>query len=70
MLYKDGQHVRYFDTVEEFFELADWHLAHQEERRRIADAGMEWVHEQFNSVTIAQYLLDLAAHGRYTAPWT
>lgn len=70
MLYRDGQHVKYFDTVEEFFELADWYLAHEQERRRIADAGMKWVHERFNCAQMAQYVLDLADQGRYTAPWT
>ena len=68
-LYKDGQHLKFFDTVEEFFELADWYLKHEEERKKIADAGMKWAHEQFNCVKIASYILELVDKGTYTAPW-
>jgi hypothetical protein len=70
LLFKDGAHLKYFDTVEEFFELADWYLKHEPQRNRIAEAGMQWVHEQFNGVKIAGYILDLVEKGRYTAPWT
>ena len=68
-LYKDGQHLKFFDTIEEFFELADWYLKHEEERKKIADAGMKWAHEQFNCVQIAKYILDLVYAGEYSAPW-
>jgi hypothetical protein len=68
-LYKDGQHLKFFDTIEEFFELADWYLEHEEERKKIADAGMKWAHEQFNCVKIAKYILDLVYAGEYSAPW-
>jgi hypothetical protein len=60
LLFQDGQHIRYFD---------DWHLAHERERKRIADAGMERVHTEFNCQRIAGYLLDLVETGKYTAPW-
>jgi hypothetical protein len=70
LLFKDGQHLRYFDTVEEFFKLAEWFLKHDDERKRIADAGMKWTHEQFNCVKIADYILDLIEKGTYDAPWT
>jgi len=70
LLYKDNIHLRYFDTIEEFFDLADWYLNHEDERRKIADAGMRWIHEQFNCVKIAGYILDLAEKGSYNAPWT
>ena len=69
LLCKDGQHARYFDTAEEFFDLADWYLNHEEERKKIADAGMKHAHEQFNSVKIAGYILELIERGRYSAPW-
>jgi glycosyltransferase involved in cell wall biosynthesis len=68
-LYKDGQHLKFFDTVEEFFELADWYLKHEEERKKIADAGMKWMHEQFNCVKIAGYIVDMVDKGQYQAPW-
>ncbi|MHC4259717.1 MAG: glycosyltransferase [Planctomycetota bacterium] len=70
LLFRDNEHLRYFDTVEEFFGLADWYLAHEQERKKIADAGMKWVHEQFNCVRIAGYMLDLIETGSYSAPWT
>jgi len=69
LLFKDGQHIRYFDTIDEFFNLADWYLNHEQERKKIADAGMKWVHEQFNCVKIAGYILDLVEKGSYRAPW-
>jgi spore maturation protein CgeB len=69
LLFKDGQHLRYFDTAEEFFKLADWYLKHEDERKRIADVGMKYIHEQFNCVKIAGYILDLVEKGKYSAPW-
>jgi len=69
MLYKDKVHLRYFETIEEFFDLADWYLSHESERKKIADAGMQWVHEQFNSVKIAGYILELVKKSTYSAPW-
>lgn len=68
-LYKDGEHIKYFDEIEEFFEISQWYLKHEDERKKIADAGMRWVHEQFNSVKIAGYLLELAEKGTYNALW-
>ncbi len=70
LLFKDGQHLRYFDSADEFFELAKYYLEHEAERKKIADAGMKWTHEQFNSVKIAEYILDLVEKGAYDAPWT
>jgi len=70
LLFKDGVHLRYFDTVDEFFELADWYLKHEDERKKIADAGMKWAHQQFNCVKIASLILDLVEKGSYDAPWT
>lgn len=69
LLFKNSLHLRYFDTAEEFFELADWFLKHEDERKKIADAGMKWTHEQFNGVKIAGYILDLIEKGAYKAPW-
>jgi hypothetical protein len=69
LLYKDKEHIRYFDTIEEFFELADWYLAHENERKKLADAGMNHVHNEFNSKKIAGYILQLIEKGHYDAPW-
>lgn len=70
LLFNDGKHLRYFDEIDEFFDLADWYLKHPDERKRIADEGMRFSHENYNCVRIAGYLLDLADHGTYRAPWT
>lgn len=69
LLFKDGVHIRYFDTADEFFELADWYLKHEDERIKIADAGMERAHAEFNGTKIAQYTLDIIEKGDYDAPW-
>ncbi len=69
LFFKDRLHLRYFDAADEFFELADWFLKHEEERRKIADTGMNWVHKQFNCVKIAGYILELIEKGTYLAPW-
>ena len=70
LLFTDGKHLRYFDTAEEFFELADYYLGHEAERKKIADAGMKRVHEHFNCVKIIGYILELAEKGCYSAPWS
>ncbi len=69
LLFQDEVHVKYFDTVDEFFELADWYLQHEQEREKIAKAGMQKAHADFNCEKIAQYVLDLVETGTYNAPW-
>lgn len=69
LLFQDGKHLRYFDTIDEFFELADWYLKHDREREEIAAAGMQKAHKDFNCQKIAQYMLDLIETGGYNAPW-
>lgn len=69
LLFENDVHLRYFDTAEEFFELADWYLKHEQERERIAMAGMERAHTDFNCEKIAQYMLDIIETGTYDAPW-
>jgi glycosyltransferase involved in cell wall biosynthesis len=70
VLFKDTTHLKYFDTIEEFFELADYYLKHEKERAKIADAGMHRAHTEFNCVKIAKYVLELADTGTYKAPWS
>jgi len=69
LLFEDGEHLKYFDTPEEFFELAEWYLKHDQEREKIAKAGMERAHSEFNCKRIAKLLLDLIETGTYNAPW-
>jgi len=68
-LFQDSVHLRYFDSVEEFFDLAKWYLAHEDERIKIADAGMERAHSEFNCEKIAKYIIDVMETGTYKAPW-
>lgn len=69
LLFKDGVHLKYFDTINEFFDLADWYLNHEAERKKIADDGMQWTHERFNCIRMAGYILELVEKGTYSAPW-
>ena len=69
LLFKDGLHLKYFDTVEEFFELADWYLAHEDEREKIATAGMERAHSEFNCTKIASCMMDIIEKGKCDEPW-
>lgn len=70
LLFRDGVHLRCFDTAEEFFDLANWYLNHEDERIKIANAGMQHTHAEFNCEKIAKYILDLIETGTYNAPWT
>lgn len=68
-LYKDGVHLRYFEDYDDFVQLSEWYLKNEEERKRIAQAGMEWIHEHFNCTKIAAYTLEAIEKGTYEAPW-
>jgi len=69
LLFKDGEHIRYFDIDEEFLELADWYLGNDEEREKIARAGMEHAHKEFNCTRIAGFMMELIEKGSFSAPW-
>ncbi|MHC4389486.1 MAG: glycosyltransferase, partial [Planctomycetota bacterium] len=66
---EDGVHLKYFGTTDEFFELAGYYLEHEDERAKIAQAGMQKAHTDFNCHKIAKYMLDLVETGTYDAPW-
>jgi len=70
LLFKNGVHLRYFDTAEEFFDLANWYLHHEDERIKIADTGMQHAHSEFNCEKIARYTMDVIENGSYSAAWT
>ncbi len=69
LLFEDSVHLKYFETADEFFELADWYLKHKQEREKISKAGMQKAHADFNCQRIAQYMLDLIETGNCNAPW-
>ncbi|MFA5784289.1 MAG: glycosyltransferase [Phycisphaerae bacterium] len=68
-LFENKKHVRYFDTKEEFFELADWYLKHDDERERLAMSGMAHAHDEFNCTRMAKIFLELVDKGDYDAQW-
>lgn len=68
-LFVDGEHLRYFSSVQECLELIDYYLDHEDERQAIADAGMQRAHSEFNCVSIAKDTLDLITKGSYEKPW-
>lgn len=69
LLYQDKKHLCYFDTYEEFIELADWYVQHESERQKIADAGMEQAHREYNCVVMARHFIDLVEKHTCSAPW-
>lgn len=69
LLYQDMKHLRYFEEPAECMDMAEWFLAHENERKKIADDGMEHCHTCFNSVRMAGYILELVQTGQYQAPW-
>jgi glycosyltransferase involved in cell wall biosynthesis len=69
LLFQDGVHLRYFDTADEFFELVEWYLEHEKERKKISDTGMHRAHKLFNCERIAKCILDLIETGTYAPPW-
>jgi len=69
LLFTDGEHVRYFSTKEECLELVDYYLEQEEERQKIADAGMKRAHSEFNCTAIAQDIIELITTGSYNKPW-
>ncbi len=69
LLFEDSVHLKYFDSSDEFFELVDWYLKHDRERQKIAAAGVQKAHTDFNCERIAQYTLDLIETGTYDSPW-
>ena len=68
-LMQDKKHLCYFDSVDECMELADWYLAHESERKKIAEAGMDYCRANYNVEKIAGYILEAIETGQYEAPW-
>ncbi len=69
LLFEDEKHVRYFENCEQFFELAKYYLSRPDERQRIALAGMERAHAEFNCTKMAGYVIDLVERGTYSPSW-
>jgi len=68
-MFQEGVHLECFDSTDEFFDLVARYLQNESERKRIARAGMEWAHREFNCQKIAGYMVDAIETGTYRAPW-
>ena len=71
-MFVEHKHLRYYHDWLELQDLIDYYRKPEAEteRRTIADQGMRWMHQEFNSQKIARYILDIIEQGTYTAPWT
>lgn len=69
LLFEDKKHLCYFETEEEFFELADWYLKHDQERLNIAQAGMDHAHREYNSTKMANYFIELLEKRACSSSW-
>lgn len=69
LLFEDGLHLRYFDSNDEFFELAHWYLKHDDEREKIAQAGMKHAHQEYNCTVMARHFIEFVEKGKCSAPW-
>ncbi len=69
LLFEHDKHLCYFRTNEECLELIDRLLADNKRRLKIAAAGMERMHRDFNSTKLARHLVELATTGSYSETW-
>jgi spore maturation protein CgeB len=69
LLFKNNEHLIYFHTADELEQLIDYYLKNEKERQRIADAGMKYVHQEYNSIKIGKYILEIVEQGTCKAPW-
>jgi len=69
MLFADGRHLCYFDSLEECVELIDRFGADADGRRRIAAEGVARAHDAFNCRKLAGHVIDLLTRGAYDEPF-
>jgi len=69
LLFEDHKHLRYFNTEDQCLDLIDYYLKNEDERARIASAGMMHAHEVFNCQRIARDIIDFLTTGTYDEPW-
>ena len=69
LLFEDHKHLRYFDSNEECIELIKYYLDREDERKKIGQAAMKYVHEKFHCQVIAKDIIDFLTTGTYNQPW-
>lgn len=62
-VFKLGEEVVGFDTVEECIELCKYYLSHDEERKRIAAAGWKRAMKDYNEVAVFKIAIDHIKNG-------
>lgn len=69
LLFQDKKHLRYFHSNDECIDLIKYYFDNENERRKIAAAGMAYAHEAFNCQRIARNIIDFLTTGTYDEPW-
>ena len=69
LLFADGAHLCYFDSVEQCLDLVDRYQADPVGRQKIARAGMARAHESFGCEKLARHIVDLVQEGQYLEDW-
>ncbi len=69
LLFEDHKHLRYFHSNDECVELIKYYLKNENERKKISETGMDYVHKTFNCQRIARDMIDFLTTGTYDAPW-
>jgi len=58
-LFIDGVHLRTWNTLDELYQLIDYYMTHEEERVKIANAGMEWAVKNYSCYQFVKNLIGL-----------
>ena len=69
LLFRDGEHLCYFKTLEDCLARIDEFQADQTKRLAIAQAGMRRAHSDFNCERIAVSIVELVTTGQYKEDW-
>jgi len=54
----DGKHLALFSTYDELVDKIGYYLKHEDEREKIADEGMKYVHSNFTTTQVVKNILD------------
>ena len=69
LLFEDGKHVCYFESIEECLTLVDKYHAEAAARQRIAAAARVRALEAFGAQKLARHIVELVEQGAYSEPW-
>ena len=69
LLFENNRHLCYFSTIEECLELIERYQKDDQQRKKIAAAGMKRTHDGFRGERLAGYIVDLMEKGEYVDDW-